>query len=241
MDNIGIVYIYGLIDPRSSKIFYIGFTQNLKKRFNIHLNINGHRREKNLYKDNVIRKILNLGLEPKMIILDSCEKKINTNLNKYEHEILEIHYIKKYNDSGIKLTNLTTGGDGGCTYQRKVFQYSEEGKFLKEYESVNDCANIYNVNPDIISKVIDQRGKKSYRATYLFSSKEKANSFEFKETKKDNIPILQYSVENILINEYKSQKEASILTNISQPNINHCLKNKRNFAGGFIWKYKNKL
>jgi hypothetical protein len=61
----------------------------------------------------------------------------------------------------------------------------------------------------------------------------------YKETKKDNIPILQYSAGNILINEYESQKEASILTKIPQPKINHCLKKKRNSAGGFIWKYKN--
>ena len=234
-----VVYVYGLIDPRNNQIFYVGFTQNIKKRFNVHLNVDGHRREKNLYKDNVIRKILTSGLKPKIIILDSCEKKINIDFNKYEHEILEIYYIKKYNDSGIKLTNLTTGGNDGCTYQRKVFQYSEDGMFLKEYESVNCVAETYNVKSDIISKVIDQRSKKSYRTTYLFSSKEKANSFVFKETKKDNISILQYLVGDILINEYKSQKETSRMINIPQSNINHCLKKKRKSAGGFIWKYKN--
>ena len=234
-----IVYIYGLVDPRNDKIFYIGFTQYLKQRFNAHLNIDGYKREKNTYKNNVIRKILNLGLKPQMIILDSCEKKFNDILNMYEHEKLEKNYIKEYRDKGLSLTNLTTGGDGGCTYQRKVFQYSEEGKFLKEYESVNSVAESYGVGADIISKVVDQRGKKSYRGTYLFSSEEKGNLFMFKATKKDNIPVVQYSFDGEFICEYKSQKEASIITNIQQPNINHCLKKKRKYAGGFCWEYKN--
>jgi len=235
-----VVYIYGLIDPRNNQIFYVGFTQNIKKRFDIHLNIDGNRREKNLYKDNVIRKILNSGLKPKIIILDSCEKNFNIDYNKYEHEILEIYYIKKYNDSGIKLTNLTTGGDGGCTYQQKVFQYSEDGIFLNEYESVNECADIYNVNPDIISKVIDQRGKKSYRATYLFSSKEKANSFEFKKTIKI-IPISQYTLNGEFVAEYKNQAEAFNMTQISQSSISNCVNDKSRQAGGYMWYNSNSI
>jgi hypothetical protein len=156
----------------------------------------------------------------------------------FEHERLERYYIWKYKNDGIKLTNLTDGGDGGCTYLKSVYQYSEDGIFLKKYNSVNEVANIYKVNADIISKAIDQRGKKSYHSTYLFSSEEKVNSFVFKETKKDNIPIIQFSSTNDFIKEYKSQKEASIATKIFQPNINHCLKKRRNHAGGFCWKYK---
>jgi hypothetical protein len=234
-----IVYIYGLIDPRNNNVFYIGFTQYLNKRYNEHLNINNKKREKNTYKENVINKIFQLGLKPEMRIIDKCDKIFNSNLNMFEHERLEKYYIQKYIDEGIKLTNLTIGGNGGCTYQHKVYQYNENGIFLKEYQSVNEVANIYNVNVSLISHVIDQRDKKSYKSTYLFSSKEKANSFVFKETKKDNIPIIQYLPNGNFIKEYKNQKEASIITNIFQPNINHCLKNKRKHAGGFIWKYKN--
>jgi len=234
-----VVFIYGLIDPRNNEIFYIGFTQYLKKRYNVHLNVDGYRREQNLYKDNVIRNILCSGLKPEIIVFDSCEKKFDDSQNMYKHEILEINYIKKYKDVGIKLTNLTIGGDGGRTQLKQVFQYSEDGEFLKEYESVNSVAETYCVGADIISKAIDQRGKKSYRGTYLFSSIEKANSFVFKKTKKDNIPIIQLSECGEFIKEYKSQKEASNITKILQPNINKCLKNERKYAGGFCWQYKN--
>jgi len=237
IDNM--VYIYGLIDPRNNKVFYIGYAEILKRRLAIHLNVNGKRRERNLYKDNVIRKILNLGLKPQMIVLDSCEKKYNEQQEKYNHELLEIKYIKEYKKLGIKLTNLTAGGDGGCTGLQPTFQYSEEGKFLREYSSVNAVAENYDVGADIISKVIDQRGKKSYRATYLFSSKDNAENFIFTRTKKINIPIIQYSLDGNFIKEFKSQKEASRLTKTMQSNISNCLNNKRKQAGGFVWKYKN--
>jgi hypothetical protein len=233
-----VVYIYGLIDPRNDSIFYVGFANDLNKRFHEHLNTNGKKREKNTHKDNVINKILALGLKPEIKILDECEHEYNNKLKICEHERLERYYIQKYRNEGIKLTNLTDGGDGGCTYLKPVYQYSEEGKFLKRYDSVNEVANTYGVSADIISKVIDQRGKKSYRSTYLFSSEEKANSFVFKETKKDNIPIIQLSKSGDFIKEYKSQKEASAITSIFQPNINHCLKKERKHAGGFCWEYK---
>jgi predicted GIY-YIG superfamily endonuclease len=55
------VYIYGLIDPRNDKVFYAGFTNNIKRRYNSHMNINGKKREKNTHKDNVIKKIFALG------------------------------------------------------------------------------------------------------------------------------------------------------------------------------------
>lgn len=234
-----VVYIYGLIDPRNDKIFYIGYTQYLKKRYNVHLNVDGYRREKNLYKDNIIRKILNDGLRPTMTILDSCEKKYNEQQQKYEHELLEIQYIEKYKRKNNKLTNLTNGGEGGRTKLQPVYQYNENGIFLKEYQSVNQAAENYNVGADIISKAIDQRGKKSYRSTYLFSSKEKGDLFVFKKLVRHYTPIVQYSFNGEFIEEYKSQKEASIITNISQPSINNCLRKKREQAGGYLWYYKN--
>jgi len=235
-----VVYIYGLIDPRNDEVFYIGFTKYLKKRYYEHLNANGKKREKNTHKDNVINKILALGLKPKMKILDECEHEYNNKLKICEHERLEKYYIQKYKNKGAKLANLTDGGDGGCTYLKPVYQYSEDGEFLKKYDSVNEVANEYGVGADIISKAINQRGKKSYRGTYLFSSEEKANSFVFKETKKHYTSIIQYSFKGDFIKEYESQKEASLLSNVGQPTINRCLRKKSEQAGGYLWYYKDK-
>ena len=236
-----VVYIYGLVDPRNDEIFYIGFTMYLKKRYNVHLNVNGSRKVKNLYKDNVIREILNENLKPEMRVLDSCEKKKNSIENKYEHELLEIKYIKEYREKGINLTNLTDGGDGGGTKTKKAYQYSEDGVFLKEYSSHIEIMKRYNIDSTLISKVIDQKVKKSYRETYFFSSKEKANIFKFKKTRKYITPIVQYTLDGIFVRNYKSQREAARETNITQSNINCCLNGKYNQTGGFYWYYMNKI
>lgn len=83
-----IIHIYVLINPLNDEIFYVGFTNNLKKRFNTHLNIYGRSKEKNSYKNNTINKIINNGLKPEMKVIDKCEYKFNETENKYEHEIL---------------------------------------------------------------------------------------------------------------------------------------------------------
>ena len=51
-------------------------------------------------------------------------------------------------------------------------------------------------------------------------------------------PIVQFSLDGILINEYSSIKEASSLLGIGGGHICSCCKNKRKSAGGYIWKYK---
>lgn len=237
ISDIKIVYIYKLINPIDNQIFYVGYTNNPKKRLIEHLRTKG-RREKNIYKDNIINKIIQFGLKPEMEIIDECSYLFNSNLNKYEHEILEMYYIKKYRNDGVKLANLTDGGDGGCTSTKEVYQYDENGLFLKKYNSFREFADYYRINSSLITGVIDQKSKKSYKSTYLFTSHENAKIFEFKKTMKLNIPIMQLSLEHELIAEFYNQKEASKLTNIPQPNINHCLKKRRKQAGGFYWEYK---
>lgn len=50
--------------------------------------------------------------------------------------------------------------------------------------------------------------------------------------------VLQYSLNGDLIKIWGSIKEASIILQIKDSNISQACKNKRNQAGGFIWKYE---
>jgi len=235
------VYIYALINPLNNQVFYVGYTYDLKRRFNSHMNIYGKKREKNSYKDNVINKILKLGLKPEMKVIDECDYVFNSEHNMFEHQRLEIYYIKKYRDEGIKLTNLTEGGDGGCTFSKKIYQYSETGEFLKEYNSIIDFTNFYGIKQTAITNIIDQKKFKTYRSTYLFSSQEKAKIFKFVRALKHTTPILQYSLDGKFICEYKSQADAYRKTNILQPGINICLKKRCKQFGNYYWFYKNEV
>jgi len=236
-----IVYIYGLIDPRNNGIFYIGFTDNIKRRYLQHLNIHGKTRNSNIFKKNIINKILENGLIPRLEILDFCNKSYNNNLKMYEHEKLEIYYIKKYIEEGTRLTNLTEGGEGGKTKTKAVYMYSEDGLFLKKFSSVNEIANYFNCGASNISRAIEQKKRNSYKRNYFFFSEENASNFKFKKARINNIPIVQYSLNGEFIKEYKSQKEASLLLKIPQSNINKCLNKTRKMAGNFLWFYSSDI
>jgi hypothetical protein len=50
--------------------------------------------------------------------------------------------------------------------------------------------------------------------------------------------IIQYDINMNIMNEFKSQKEASKKLNISYSSINKCCRNKQESTGGFIFKVK---
>lgn len=47
--------------------------------------------------------------------------------------------------------------------------------------------------------------------------------------------VSQYTLDNVLVNTFRSIKEAKIKTNIN--NISRCCSGKRPTAGGYIWRY----
>ena len=56
-----------------------------------------------------------------------------------------------------------------------------------------------------------------------------------------SISILQFSKSGEFIREWPSAHEAERQLGISQGNICSCLKGNRKFAGGFVWRYKDRL
>ena len=50
--------------------------------------------------------------------------------------------------------------------------------------------------------------------------------------------VSQYSKDGILLNEFKSIKEASVTCSVNDGNIGDCCVGRLKSAGGFIWKYK---
>ena len=55
---------------------------------------------------------------------------------------------------------------------------------------------------------------------------------------KRSIPILQFTKSGEFIKEWPSATEAGFQLGISQSSICKCCKFKRNYVGGYIWKYK---
>lgn len=67
----------------------------------------------------------------------------------------------------------------------------------------------------------------------------KRRSVTQKKTMPTIKPVLQYTLDMVLIKEYPSIREAERQTGIYNQNIIRCCKGKVKSAGGYIWRYKD--
>lgn len=105
--------VYALLDE-NQQIFYVGKTCRPKTRLNRHLE--EVRKGNHLYVYNKLRQILARKNGDKRDIFHIVED----NITEDEIDNREIFYIKKFRDEGIKLTNLTNGGEGGKGFTSEI-------------------------------------------------------------------------------------------------------------------------
>ena len=93
------IEIYGLVDPETREIRYIGKANNAKRRYRQHCRLkdqcNGH-------KDGWIKSLHAKGLEPEMVVLEAVNDK--------NWESREKYWIKFGIDNDWPLTNISSGG-----------------------------------------------------------------------------------------------------------------------------------
>lgn len=97
--------VYALIDPRNRAVRYVGKShRTARRRLRRHLApcyLRGH-----THKERWIRRLMRLGLEPRIIVLERCSSPESLSAR-------EIWWIARYRALGADLTNATPGGDGG--------------------------------------------------------------------------------------------------------------------------------
>jgi hypothetical protein len=92
-------FIYGLADPTTHEVRYIGKSNHPNKRYKDHL-----ADTKNSYKRNWLSSLSKLNLTPELIILEEVLMS--------EWQEKERHYISLHLGKDAKLVNGTLGGDG---------------------------------------------------------------------------------------------------------------------------------
>lgn len=97
------IVVYGLIDPRTGQLRYIGKSTHLKRRLNVHNRAHGTG-----HRANWLRELVTAKLQPDVVVLESFESEEAA----YQAEIEWIGMAKSW---GAKLTNHATGGEGGFT------------------------------------------------------------------------------------------------------------------------------
>ena len=221
-----IIFIYGLIDPITNELRYVGKSVNPIVRLRKHIS---ERNKHDSYKDRWIRKLINSGLKPELIILDEI-------YNNWQY--WEKFYILYFKSLGCMLTNGTLGGDEPPSTKGR--RHSEQSK-LKMSESkkgkpipwINNKkrseAHKKNLSKSCIGRVSPNKGKK-------YSDEHK---FKLRNASTVKKIVLQFDLNNVLIKEWVSISLAEKTLKIKH--ISECCRNINGYktAGGYVWKYKN--
>lgn len=92
----GMVYIYGLKDPETDEIRYVGKTNNLKNRYHGHICLCST--DTNRHKASWIKSLRKRNLKPEMIVLEEVDDCCWQEKEKF--------WIDKYKNIGRGLTNI---------------------------------------------------------------------------------------------------------------------------------------
>lgn len=231
-----VVYIYGLIDPRNEltieNVRYVGKTKNTVNR-----RLSKHMEDSKIGISPIhkwISKLKSCDLRPVYMILEVC--------NEYSWKDAERKYIALLRESN-RLLNITDGGEEAGNYYHpsiELYCYDENGEFKRKYSSMTEACNDVNVSMSKISLALNQKTNKSAANCYWFTTPQKKENIVFRKAAKKNIPIIQKTLNDEFIAEFKGQGEAEKLTGISSKLINKCLRIPTySQTNGYRWEYKN--
>lgn len=218
-------YIYKITSP-TGKI-YVGKTINFEIRFKDYKKLNC-KSQKILYSS-----LKKYGFDSHHIEIIKEGEFSDEELNR-----LEIYYIgfyNSFNQYNVNGMNLTLGGEG--TTGRIM---SEETR-----KKIGEKSKLRKHSEEIKKKISENRKKTGSTdaqklAGEKLRGKKVVKSAEWIKNNSESIkkPILQYSLNDEFIREWKSAKDVELELGLSRKNISVNLRGKTKHAYGYKWKYK---
>lgn len=117
---------------------------------------------------------------------------------------------------------------------KKVYQYSLNGVFIKEYSSITLASKITNILVTDISQCCNK--KKKSAGGYQWNFEKNVKSMQQYKRRTNAKKIIQILNGNI-IKKFDSLTKAQEETKILKTSIANCLNKRTKSAGGYTWEY----
>lgn len=256
------VFIYTLSsssDPNN--IRYIGKTKNLKDRIRRHIGKYYINFEDN-YKNRWIKSEIDKGNK---ILIEETDRVDDINWKYWE-----IYWIEQFKNWGFKLTNGTEGGEGIVLTKEiiekrndtRIKNTDDKYKLLFEKYKITEIDNYWVAERECFNckKIVNyksikrtslfmnlRRAEREERKCYYCNNSGEKNHFFGKKLNDGKLKqerygkkILQLDLEDNLINEFNSIREASDKTGIDRKSISNCARGVKHFHTAHGYKFKIK-
>ncbi len=167
-----------------------------------------------------------------------------TNLTKKEAEQKEIELIAYY-DSTNQNKGYNVAAGGGCNINnliKAVKQYTCEGLFVEEYESIKLASKITGINNNSISACCRNTDKTAGGFIWRFSFDELTEEHliwcNTNNMGNNRLGVCQYSVDGVFIKKYDSAASAATAIGCYPSHISICCQGNGKIAHGYIWRYE---
>jgi len=213
-------YIYGLFDPITHEIRYIGKSDDPKTRLTEHI-------KKYKYgvthKNNWIKSLLKNNLKPILEILDIVPYN--------EWGFWETYWIDLMRTWGFNLTNIACGGGGGnqgIAVNNKISIALKNRVFTKE--------TIEKMKNGAINRKLSDAGRKSLSIHRSGIGNPMYGKVRPESSKKYRT-VLQLDLNNNHIKTWMGIITASKELKINRCTITDVCSGRKKTAGGYVWKY----
>ncbi len=229
------IYIYALKDPENNEIKYIGKTNNIKRRYNNHLQeVN---KGINTKKVNWIRKLKENNTKPILEVLEIC-----CDINWQDREMYWIDIINpKCNQTKGGGGQITTNSDYIKKISTSVLQYNLYGDLINEFESLNEASRNTGIATPNISRACNGILKHAGFFIWKFKDIEIVNNNSKLSRIKNKKRVIQIDKSGNIISEYASIRDAATINNFNRKAIYNCclnnITNSYSTSSGYIWKY----
>lgn len=238
------VRIYGLSDPLTKEVMYVGKTlQTLKRRLSCHIHCAKYdKTPRDLWIFNLIKK----NLKPQIFLIEDIDESI--------WREKEVYWISYYRNINPELTNLSDGGAGPTGLKRceenlrniseakskPIYQINKELEIVNEFPSRKIA-----IEKTKIKSIGNATRNSAVRSAGGFIWVYKSDYEDFKNSNKSNFKkptlnkkINMYDKNNNLLKSWESPKIAAKDMNFDYKCICKAARGFRKTYRKYIWKYE---